>query len=239
MRTFALSIQNTQSAQSNGVQRGIALKAAMVAAAQSSLAPLPNTTILFDTLMNLSVLRNQNPQYARPAPPPRPLGQTAEPQQGESSDIEFDGNGPEPFDVSAIANLVAKSTQPDMHRNPIEDPDAGPASQNIVLAHDQHNAASDDDGSSSDTDPSTILSKAMRTRSAELTSESQRQRVTSPPQARTSKSQKEAQQISNDSNFYGAPKVASTKRARHQAPAPEKRLRRERKTSKPPRKGLN
>ena len=62
MRTFALSIQNTQSAQSNGVQRGIALKAAMVAAAcrefheHSISGPLQGPSVLDEVGQKVAVI---------------------------------------------------------------------------------------------------------------------------------------------------------------------------------------
>ena len=234
----------SQSASQTGVQRGIALRAAMAAAGQSSFSQNPNTTITFNTLMNLSVLRNQTSQVARSAPALLPLPQAAqlhhEVQPCESSPIENDITDQQPVHLSALADLVSVSTQSGMGSSNIERTIAGPATQINVSAHDQDQSASEENESNDDAvNASTLLSKSIRTRNSQLTSDSQRQRVISPrTQMTTISAQLEAQRTCSNNSFYGSANKATKKRGSYPPPAPEKR-KRERRSTKPPKIGLN
>ena len=233
----------SQSASQTGVQRGIALRAAMAAAGQSSFSQNPKTTITFNTLMNLSVLRNQTSQVARSAPALLPLPQAAQLHHavppGESSPIENNITDQQPIHLSELANLVTISTQSGMGSSNIESTIAGPATQINVSAHDQDQSASEEKESIDDVNASTLLSKSIRTRNSQLTSESQRQRVTSPrTQMTTISAQLEAQRARSNNSFYGSANKVTKKRGSYPPPAPEKR-KRERRSTKPPKIGLN
>ena len=176
------------------------------------------------------------------APAILPLPQAAqlhhEVQPCESSPIENNITDQQPIHLSALANLVSVSTQSGMGSSNNESAIAGPATQ-INVAHDQDQSSSEENESNDDVNGSTLLSKAIKTRNSQLTSDSQRQRVISPrSQMTTISAQLDAQRTRSNNSFYGSANKATKKRGSYPSPAPERR-KRERKSTKPPKIGLN
>ena len=232
---------------------GVALTAATLAATAStnlainqpqaptvSSGPAPNTPISFNALLALNVLRQQNPPNARRAPPQIPhqsTGLFADPPDTVESRR----------DESLVTGLVtAYSTAPNDRQQQNETLAAGPAqSPRACRARVNNNSGGQTQHShDSDSDESfgrslSYLESSKKTLSPTLASSSQRQRVISPPRMGSRlRGKSPIPQVSSTKRcapeFYGQAK----EKKRKAAPAAPEKKKPERKSRKPPRRGL-
>ena len=218
---------------------GVAQTAAVAAAATTTALATPTRNVLlsFDQLMSLGVLRSSSAQRLHTAPSllvPTNLASTERNDQTQGG-------------MAAIAILHSQATNEPIAEDGSHASQtvfAGPANQTGLPSDTspskeiQRGDHSDSDNSSNPGRDFSFIEAATRTRSSRMlpTSQSQRHRITSPPQVVTpNTTTTTTQQEANDS-FYGK---AQQKRQKPHPPAPEKRKRKEMKARKPPKRGLN
>ena len=226
---------------------GPAQRAAMVAATSSTNLIQPirrNTLLTFDQLMALRLVRNSTVQPIRSAPPPLIPCDTSS-TQAHLSNVNLETS------MTALAALQSEAAPKGGEGIIPSNHIAGPASattltnqtnavppQNSILEQNGENDNSESDKSSDGDDLST-LQAAMKTRSDNLltNSQAQRLRVTSPPQAVTATNPATTSQDKPNNTFYSAPHSKRPRRTAAPAPAPEKRRRKEIKARNPPKRG--
>ena len=233
---------------------GVAIRAATLAATAGNnrpstnteartlaTTPAPNVAISFNELLNLSVLRRQNPPNAHSAPPLIPhqsSGLVADPPDTVEPPVS-------PRENSSLAVLVTEystaTKDVQQHKDSLT---AGPAKSPLDclinnISEDQARLSNDSDSDDSTGRSVSYLQRATKTLSPSIASGSQRQRVVSPPQVGTRlRGKTRAPQDPSDKscapNFYGQAKEKKQKTT----PAVPEKKKRERKNLKPPKRGL-
>jgi len=163
-------IKITQATSQRNIAPGIAQRAAMAAATQSTSAPSRNTARSFDALLSLDVPRDLNSELRRSgAPPSMPQTQPQPPQQQVNQAGAFDTteneSGQRANAVSAVASLLSMTTQ-DSVKNA-----SGDINMQIIGGDDRDKSASDDDNSSNH--DTSILNNATKTMSTHILTQTQ------------------------------------------------------------------
>ena len=210
---------------------GVAQAAAVVAAASLPTSiPRRNVIYSFNELMSLGVLRTTgSAQPLRPAPP------LLDPTNAASSH----GQNAR----AAIAVLHSQATTATVAQDSTKDSEnvAVPASPRQLTVEQLPTTVdedSDSDKSTSHQDNQALLRASTRWRTSQIlpTSQSQRLRVTSPPQSMTATDPKKRTGQEPSATFYGSPQP---KRPKAHPPAPERKRRKEMKARKPVQKRYN
>ena len=207
-----------------------------------------NTLMSFNDLMSLGVLRNANVTRMRSAPPPLVSNVTSDLRSSVTSDDSS---------AAAVAQFMNEATESNTVNHISDDIEpAGPAVSSPKEASQQLRQAQEDAGENgSDSDNSrTSTGRSVSYLNSATTSnkdpgiesmaisQSQRHRVTSPPQARVDSTSKNGASSAKDNNssFYGEvdPKRRRSSRETARPAAPEKKKRKEIKARKPPKKGF-